>query len=62
NKNHLSQNCKAPVSSIFRGIFGFLWCRWAYAHQDKKGGNSRKDALTGDMRSALVSLKQMPPL
>ena len=47
---------RAPVGCAFRDIFGFLWCRWAGAHQDKKGENSRKGALTGDMGSILVSL------
>ena len=58
NKNLLRQNCKAPVGCAFRDIFGFLWCRWAGAHQGKKGENSRKGTPTGDMHSALVSLDQ----
>ncbi|MED9855241.1 MAG: hypothetical protein UFU41_05530, partial [Oscillospiraceae bacterium] len=56
SKNLLRQNCKAPVGCAFREIFGFLWCRWAGAHQGKKGENSRKGALTGDRGSVLVSL------
>ena len=55
SKNLLRQNCKASVGCAFRDIFGFLWCRWAGAHQDKKGENSRKGALTDDMGSTLVS-------
>ena len=56
SKNLLRQNCKASVGCAFRDIFGFLWRRWAGAHQDKKGENSRKGAPTGDRGSALVSL------
>jgi len=50
---------RAPADCAFRDIFGFLWCRWADAHKDKKGENSRKGALTGDMGSALVSLRKI---
>jgi len=57
SKNLLRQNCKAPVGCAFRDIFGFLWCRWAGAHQGKKGENSRKGTPTGDMGSTLVSLR-----
>ena len=40
----------------FSRYFRLSLVQVAGAHQDKKGENSRKGALTGDMGSTLVSL------
>jgi len=49
NENLLRQNCKASVSAVFRGIFGFLSVQAGFVPgKAKKGGKHRKGALTDD--------------
>ena len=55
-ENLLPQNCKASVSSVFRGIFGFLLAQSGFAPgKAKKDEKHRKGTLTDDSGSTPVS-------
>ena len=57
NENLLRQNCKASVSDVFRGIFGFLLVKAGFVPgKTKKGEKRRKGILTDDRGSAPVNL------
>ncbi len=57
NENLLPQNCKASVSSVFRGIFDFLLVRAGFVPgKAKKGEKHRKGTLTDDRDSAPANL------
>ena len=56
NENLLRQNCAASVSSVFRGIFGFLLVRAGFVPgKTKKGEKHRKGTLTDDSGSTPVN-------
>ena len=57
NENLLPQNCGASVSSVFRGIFGFLLVQAGFVPgKTKKGEKHRKGTLTDDRGSAHANL------
>jgi len=52
------QNCAASVSSVFRGIFGFLLVRAGFVPgKAKKGEKHRKGTLTDDRSLTPINLK-----
>jgi len=62
-RSHFRQNCAASVSSVFRGIFGFILARAGFVPgKTKKGEKHRKGTLTDDRCSASGSLKKEMPL
>ena len=60
NENLLRQNCAASVSSVFRGIFGFLSVQAGFVPgKAKKGEKRRKGTLTDDRGSAPVNFAKV---